>query len=44
MSDRTNKRAVTIIDGCGWIAIVAVILLAILVCIGIVWFAVWLNT
>ncbi len=44
MSDRTDKRAEKIANSCGWIATAAVILLAIVVCIGIVVFAVWLNT
>ena len=44
MDNRKDERAERIIDCCGWIAVAAVILLAIVVCIGIVVFAVWLNT
>lgn len=44
MEDRKNERAERFIDCCGWIATAAVILLAIVVCIGMVVFAVWLNT
>jgi hypothetical protein len=44
MDDRANKPAVRIIDCCGWVAVAVVVLLAIAVCIGIVVFAVWLNT
>ena len=44
MGENTDTRAEKIIDCCGWIAVAAVILLAIVVCIGIVVFAVWLNT
>lgn len=44
MGEKTDKRAEKIIDCCGWIAVALVILLAIVVCIGIVVFAVWLNT
>ena len=44
MGDQTNKQAEKIVDCCGWMAVAVVILLAIVVCIGIVVFAVWLNT
>ena len=44
MDDEANKQAEKVIDCCGWIAVAAVILLAVVVCIGIVVFAVWLNT
>jgi low affinity Fe/Cu permease len=44
MGDKTDKQAERIASFCGWIAIAVVILLAIAVCIGIVVFAVWLNT
>ena len=44
MGNQTDKRAEKIINCCGWIAVAAVIVLAIIVCIGIVVFAVWLNT
>jgi len=44
MGDQTDKRAERIINCCGWIAVAVVILLAIIVCVGIVVFAVWLNT
>ena len=44
MGAQTDKKAERIIDCCGWIAVALVILLAIVVCIGIVVFAVWLNT
>jgi low affinity Fe/Cu permease len=43
MGDKTDKQAEKIINFCGWIAVVVVILLAIVVCIGIVVFSVWLN-
>ena len=44
MGAQTDKRAEKIIDCCGWIAVAVVLVLAIIVCIGIVVFAVWLNT
>ena len=44
MDDQKDERAERIIDCCGWIAVAAVIFLAIVVCIAIVVFAVWLNT
>jgi|GEM_PF-2432455 len=44
MCENTDRQAERIIDCCGWIAVALVILLAIVVCIGIVVFAVWLNT
>jgi hypothetical protein len=44
MGDRTDRQAEKIVDCCGWIAVAAVVFLAIVVCIGIVLFAVWLNT
>ena len=44
MGAQTDKRAEKTIDCCGWIAVAVVLVLAIIVCIGIVVFAVWLNT
>ena len=44
MGEKTDRKAAKFVDCCGWIAVAAVILLAIVVCIGIVVFAVWLNT
>lgn len=44
MGDKIDKQAERIADCCGMIAVAVVILLAIAVCIGIVVFAVWLNT
>ena len=44
MGDETDKQAERIANCCGWIADAVVIVLAIVVFIGIVVFAVWLNT
>ena len=44
MADQTDRQADKIGSYCGWIFTAAVIVLAIVVCIGIVVFAVWLNT
>ena len=44
MAEKTDDRAERIINCCGWIAVAVVIVLAIAVLIGIVVFAVWLNT
>ena len=44
MGSQTDKQADKIGSYCGWIFAAVVIFLAIIVCIGIVVFAVWLNT
>ena len=44
MDEKAGERAERIINCCGWIAVAVVIVLAIVVLIGIVVFAVWLNT
>ena len=44
MGDQTGKQADKIGSYCGWIFTAVVVVLAIVVCIGIVVFAVWLNT
>ena len=44
MSDQTDKQAEKISSYCGWLFVAVVVILAIAVCIGIVVFAVWLNT
>ena len=44
MGEKIDEKAERIINCCGWIAVAAVIVLAIACLIGIVVFAVWLNT
>ena len=44
MGDQTDKQAEKISNCCGWLFAVVIGILAIAVCVGIVAFAVWLNT